>query len=77
MSDAMITGLFGVLAIFAAGVVVYFMIDAKDKHEEQDDDKDRSLPAAPTPSKYKLPGEHPGRPGAKPKGGGGGPHEPL
>ena len=73
---------FGALALIAAGFLVYFLIDRKDKREESDgpdeDDKSRGpVPAVPTPEQYKFPGEHPGRPGSKPKGGGGGPQEPL
>ena len=78
MSNAYASGLFAVIALLAAGFLVYFLIDAKDKREEQDDEPaDKSLPQMPTPEKYRFPGEHPGRPGVRPKGGGGGPHEPL
>lgn len=72
---------FGALALIAAGFLVYFLIDRKDKHEESDgpdeDDKSRGpVPAAPTPEQYKFPGEHPGRPGKKKPKDGPGPWRP-
>ena len=68
------SAVFGALALIAAGFVVYFLIDRKDKNEESDS-KSGPMPPIDTPPEYKFPGEHPGR--KKPRGGGGGPQEPL